>query len=386
MYILFVAPLISTMMLPIQTESTVYDLRGIPLIIGSLYGGVNILLLLFISLVAFRSSMGGLQLLDYILALLPTFIILYMLVNKYSAFSLRNKIITIIGTMFFLRTTVLSIYLILGGGTISLNEIFSFSLPVFITQSLIAGILVYIIEMIIKHKQLQEEIIETEKLRLISVMAASVAHEVRNPLTAIRGFIQLLSVNDISQDKRAFYSKICIEELDRAQKIISDYLSLAKPELEKLETLKIRSEFEYITNILSSYANYQNVQIINNIKGSMEILGDKSEFRQAIINFGKNAIEAMSDGGILEFKSQRKNNMFELLIIDNGMGMSSEQLKRLGTPFYSTKEKGTGLGTMVSFNIIKRMSGKIDVISNLGKGTTYIITIPLNYNKNSQKI
>jgi two-component system sporulation sensor kinase B len=78
-------------------------------------------------------------------------------------------------------------------------------------------------------------------------MAASVAHEIRNPLTAVRGFIQMLSVNGLTEEKRRFYSQICREELDRAQKIISDYLSLAKPEQEKLDVIEIKDEFEYIT-------------------------------------------------------------------------------------------------------------------------------------------
>jgi two-component system sporulation sensor kinase B len=378
MYILFVAPLIMTMTLPIETESTIYDLRGLPLIIGSLYGGVYTSILLFFSLVSFRLSLGGLNLLNYIVALMPTFIILCLIMKKYSSFNLRNKIITIIVIMFFLRSTVITIYFILGGRDISLNEVLNFSLPVIITQSLIAGFFAYLIEAIRRYKHLHDEIIETEKLRMVSAMAASVAHEIRNPLTAVRGFIQLLGVRDLPEEKRNFYSRICKEELDRAQKIISDYLSLAKPEHGKLDLIEIKDEFEYITNILGSYANYQNVQIINNVRESMEVFGDRSEFRQAVINLGKNAIEAMPNGGILEFRSQKINNMFELQIIDTGMGMSSEQVNRLGTPYYSTKEKGTGLGTMVSFNIIKKMSGKIKVISKLGKGTTYMVTIPLS--------
>lgn len=379
-YILFVTPLILTMTLPIKTESTIYDLRGIPLIIGSLYGGVYTSILLFISLISFRLSLGGLNLLNYIIALMPTFIILWLLIKKYSSFHLRNKMIFIIGIMFFLRTTVLAIYLILEGKTISMNEVFNFSLPVFITQCIIAGFFVYLIEAIKKTKLLQEEIIKTEKLKMVSVMAASIAHEIRNPLTAVRGFIQLLGVTDITKEKRKYYSQICIEELDRAQNIITDYLSLAKPELKKLQLLDINSEFEYITNILGSYANFNNVQIINNVTESIEIFGDKSEYRQAIINIGKNAIEAMPNGGILEFKIKKIINRFELLIIDDGMGMTSEQVDRLGTPYYSTKEKGTGLGTMVAFNIINKMSGKIEVISKLGNGTSYKITFPLREN------
>jgi len=91
---------------------------------------------------------------------------------------------------------------------------------------------------------------------------------------------------------------------------------------------------------------------------------------------GKNAIEALRDGGLLELKASRVDDQVVILISDTGVGMTPEQVKRLGTPYYSTKEKGTGLGTMVSFGIIKKMNGKIEVTSQLGIGTEYKLMFP----------
>ncbi|WP_199616238.1 ATP-binding protein [Paenibacillus alkalitolerans] len=378
LYILFVIPMILTMSSPIKTMDTVYDLRAIPLTIGSLYGGALTSLLLYISLIAYRFSQGGLNLADYIIALSPSFILVFFAVKIYSSLRFRNKVLVSIFICFFIRLTALSIYQALGGKSAqTLLQVLLSSLPLFITQSFLTGFCVYIIESVRKNKQLQAEVIRTEKIRIVSDIAASVAHEVRNPLTAVRGFIQLLSENDLSEEKRRSYTRICLEELDRAQHIISDYLSLAKPEHDHIEYFDIKGEFQYITSILGSYANYQTVEIHNYVTESVTVIGSKSKFRQAIINFGKNSIEAMPDGGILEFRSQIVNNELQLLLIDSGIGMTSEQIGRLGTPFYSTKEKGTGLGTMVSYNIIRNMKGKIEVASKIGTGTTYTITLPL---------
>lgn len=105
-------------------------------------------------------------------------------------------------------------------------------------------------------------------------------------------------------------------------------------------------------------------------------MGDRYKFRQALINIGKNAIEALPEGGLLEMKASGTSDEVMIMIRDNGIGMTPEQINRLGTPYYSTKEKGTGLGTMVSFGIIKKMSGKIGVTSERGVGTEYTLSFP----------
>jgi two-component system sporulation sensor kinase B len=213
---------------------------------------------------------------------------------------------------------------------------------------------------------------------IVSEMAAAVAHEIRNPLTVIRGFIQLLGAEELDKEKKKYYQKISLEELDRAQLIITDYLSLAKPDPEMIEIINVNDEITYLSNILFTYSNYNNIQIIVALfeDNPLLVVGDRYKFRQALINIGKNAIEAMNNEGILEIKTNKINDIIVIIIRDNGIGMTSEQIKRLGIPYYSTKDKGTGLGTMVSFGIIKKMNGKINVRSELGKGTIYEISFP----------
>jgi two-component system sporulation sensor kinase B len=182
----------------------------------------------------------------------------------------------------------------------------------------------------------------------------------------------------LGEEKRKYYQQLCLEELDRAQSIITDYLALAKPDPDVVEPLNVMDEVQYVSNVLQSYANFGNTEIVKTFGNnpSLMVNGDRNKFRQAMINIGKNSIEAMPNGGILEIKVEKTDRSIVISFIDTGTGMTNEQIRRLGTPYYSTKEKGTGLGTMLSFNIIKTMNGKIDIKSEIGKGTSFQILFP----------
>jgi two-component system sporulation sensor kinase B len=215
--------------------------------------------------------------------------------------------------------------------------------------------------------------LQLKKIKIVSDIAASVAHEIRNPLTSVRGFIQLLGNDELLPQRREYYQKISLEELDRAQNIITDYLSLAKTDPEHIDHIHLKDEVEYVSNILLTYANYNNVVINAKLSEGVYVEGDRQKLRQALINIGKNAIEAMTGGGDLQLILKKLNDTAILTISDTGVGMTTTQISKLGTPYYSTKEKGTGLGTMVSFGIIKKMQGKIEIQSEPGKGTQFQI-------------
>ncbi|WP_274652831.1 ATP-binding protein [Paenibacillus humicola] len=379
-FLLFLVPLIITMTFPVEVFNSVLDLRGIPLIIGSLYGGIYSSFLLFGSLLAYRQILGGIDLIHYMIALLPTLVLILFIIKKFAKANSKKKMLTVFGICLFLRTTVVNLYYLLEGDANYFTDSFVASLPIILVQCIMATILVFMIETIRNNIQIQEEIIKTEKMKVVSEIAASVAHEVRNPLTTVRGFIQLLSDPTLTDRKRKEFSCITLEELDRAESIISDYLSLAKPQNEKLEPILLGKALVKASQILSSYANLHNVEIIINYDLPATVIGNKSKFRQAIINIGKNAIEAMPDGGKLSLKyvTDDHSRSVTLTICDTGVGMNSEQINRLGSPYYSTKDKGTGLGTMVIFNIIRGMNGHIEVQSKKGEGTTYLIRLPLH--------
>lgn len=240
----------------------------------------------------------------------------------------------------------------------------------------------------LENEKLQLELQRGERQYIIGQLAASVAHEVRNPMTVVHGFLQLLheSNGEESISEHKHFLKIMLTELERAHVIINDYLSLAKPQAEKIENLNIVEEVAVITETLNPFALLKGVSIKTDLKKSSFIKGNQGGFRQVLINIIKNGIEATTSGGTLNIQTFCDNERVYIKISDNGIGMSNDQLKDLGLPFYSLKEKGTGLGLTVCYSIVKAMGGKIEVESKLNLGTTFTLSFPqLNELYNYQK-
>ncbi|WP_052487249.1 ATP-binding protein [Gordoniibacillus kamchatkensis] len=380
LFLLIAFSLVATMSFPLQLHGIIYDFRSIPLTVGLLYGGPQVALLLYAALVVYRYLLGNPHSLLYAASIAPTYLLLSWYLRTFPLSGLARKVIVSVAIGAFIKLFTFTAYL---AATHSLSQLFDAplsTLGIYVLQGLLVALCVYLLESIHKYSVIQEEVQKSEKIKIVSDIAASVAHEIRNPLTSVRGFIQLLGSDGLNKEKRDYYQQICLEELDRAQHIISDYLSLAKPDPEHIEDIKLNDEVTYVANILQTYANYNNVQIGMNMAESepLLILGDRYKLRQALINIGKNAIEAMPDGGVLQFTTNKAGGEAELCISDTGIGMTPQQISRLGTPYYSTKEKGTGLGTMVSLGIIKKMNGKVNIESEVGKGTEVHIAFPIS--------
>ncbi|AZK46342.1 sensor histidine kinase [Paenibacillus lentus] len=218
------------------------------------------------------------------------------------------------------------------------------------------------------------ELQRAEKMEIISEMAASVAHEVRNPLQVTRGFLQLIAEKEHNSDK--VYMNMALDELDRASNIITDFLTFAKPEVGKVTTLNLLNEFIHIEGILVPMVNLQGGRISVHIPNDLYIRGNSSKFKQAFINIIKNSIEALHGDGDIQIWAHKENGKVSIHIKDNGEGMDKEALSRLGEPYFSTKTKGTGLGLMVTFRIIEVMEGEVHFTSEKGVGTEAIISFP----------
>lgn len=226
-------------------------------------------------------------------------------------------------------------------------------------------------------KQLEmfnNELQRSEKMEIISELAASVAHEVRNPLQVTRGFLQLLVAKQNTADK--VYLSMALEELDRASNIITDFLTFAKPEVGKVTTLNVLNEFIHIEGILVPMANLQGGRISVQIPKDLNIRGNSSKFKQAFINIIKNSIESLHGEGEIQAWAYEEKGEVCIHIKDDGEGMDEEVLARLGEPYFSNKTKGTGLGLMVTFRIIEVMNGKIQFRSEKGAGTEVIVRFP----------
>ncbi|MGO0062544.1 ATP-binding protein [Brevibacillus fluminis] len=378
---MFSFAIVVTMSFPLMIKGVTYDFRSIPLTVGCLYGGPLNSVILYVIVICYRYVLGQPLNLLYALALLPSLAIVALLWKKYQTSKPYQKIIIAVFLCTSIKLITFGVYLSVTNKVGLLLNSVPETIVSYAIQGLLVGIFVFCMEFLMRYYHLQEEMVRSEKAKIVSEMAAAVAHEIRNPLTTVRGFIQLLGADGISAEKRGFYQKISLEELDRAQMIITDYLSLAKPDPETVELIQIQDEIRYFSNVLLTYANYNNTQIETNIDSeeNMQIVGDRHKFRQALINIGKNAIEALQDGGSLTISAKKREGMVVIEIRDTGVGMTEEQIQRLGTPYYSTKEKGTGLGTMVSFTIIKKMNGTITIKSKPGKGTLFCIQFPHAY-------
>lgn len=361
------------MSFPYQYQDEYYfDFRHIPIVLGVLYGGPRLGGIILAILLGYRYVMGGEGVSPGSLIAIAVYLGLVYIKFKYQL-DTRYKLILAV----WISAAVFPVPLLLTLAFIKLitfKMAFAFILFRFL-QSFAICFIVYLIEFLIDHYKMQSQLQESEKMRVVSELAASVSHEIRNPLTTVKGMLQLLGANDYPKEKKQEYITMALSELDTSINIISDYLTFSKPQLDNVKPIHLADECKKVINVLSPYANLHQAHLHFSLDPSCIILGDSQKLRQSLINLVKNCIEASKDGTV-EIILQNKREGSVIQIRDTGVGMTKEQIQRLGTPYYSTKEKGTGLGSMVAFSLIKAMNGSVTVESELGKGTKFLISFP----------
>lgn len=221
----------------------------------------------------------------------------------------------------------------------------------------------------------QELLQHSEKLTLVGQLAAGIAHEIRNPLTALKGFLQLMQTS--SQNKPEYFS-IMSSELTRIELIVSELLVLAKPQTAVFQEHQLHTLIRHVVTLIDTEAIIKNVQISVEVDENVPpIRCDENQLKQAFLNFLKNGIEAMHQGGTIYIKVWCDMDRVILRFIDSGSGIPEEMIRRLGEPFFTTKESGTGLGLMVSQKIIENHQGSIRLTSLLNHGTTVEVSLPI---------
>ncbi|WNB91322.1 PAS domain S-box protein [Bacillus sp. NEB1478] len=226
-----------------------------------------------------------------------------------------------------------------------------------------------------KAKQTEELMLKSEKLSVLGELAAGVAHEIRNPLTSLKGFTKLLS--DADDGIRQEYLRIMESELNRINDIVSELMLVAKPQAVSFEYTNMKDLIYSVVRLLETQAIIKNIQIWVNIQDNIPpVYGVENQLKQLFINLLKNAIESMDADGEIHIKIERRDNSIVIVMKDEGCGIPPERLKTLGEPFYTTKEKGTGLGLMVCFKIIEEHGGEIRFSSVEGQGTKVEIEVP----------
>lgn len=358
----------------------IYDLRLIPIILAFLYGGLRSFIFVTFVYLSYRFYLGGNGFFPSVIImviLLGSIIVIFYFVRP-ADLEKRRKFF---GTLLILIcTSSFSVFAILNeikidGTTGSVRMQFLCS---FIVINILTGLLsIYLIEGMIEKFKMKEKIQRAEKFYVISELAASFAHEIRNPLTTIYGFIQLFHKNEISETHKDEYLQVMLQELERAQFIIDDYISLGKPQNNVIkDSIDIRLIVNQVINNISPLASLHNIEIKSSINDSLSINANADKIKQCLINIIKNGIEAMANGGMLRINVKKGKNSIVIEIIDSGIGMSPKEIKRIAMPFYSLKAEGTGLGTMIAYGIIKELNGDIEIKSEKGKGTCFSIIFP----------
>lgn len=229
-----------------------------------------------------------------------------------------------------------------------------------------------------------QKILEKEKLAAIGEMAAGIAHEVRNPLTTIKGFVQLLDrFNKVKEpDTLKKYLSMIDKEIDRVNDLASVFLQFARPRKPQLTYRNLNNTILDLNIILRSHCNNKKVQLeIEYSTNLPDILCDEDQIKQVIINMALNAIDAMQDSPVklLKIKTDFNSDYVCIKISDTGCGISSDQLDKIFLPFFTNKDSGTGLGLSMCNSIIENHKGRIEVESTFGKGTTFRILLPRRY-------
>ncbi|HUC92106.1 MAG TPA: ATP-binding protein [Paenibacillus sp.] len=222
-----------------------------------------------------------------------------------------------------------------------------------------------------------ELIVRSEKLAAAGQLAAGIAHEIRNPLTSLKGFLQLLKTGGANPSKREAYVAIMNGELNRIEQILSELLVLSKPQTVQFVRKRVSTIVEQVVSLMQPQAILKNVEIVVlPMSETVFVYCDDNQIKQVLLNLVKNGIEAMPQGGRLTIGMAADSERVAVTIADEGLGIPENKLQRLGEPFFTTKENGTGLGLMVSYKIIDNHNGRIDVQSRLHGGTTFTITLP----------
>lgn len=359
------------MLFPIETlKDSFFDLRNVPIMIVTLYVGwlPGAICSLFVLMA--RIGIGG----EFAwLGVILTFLA-YVVCLIYHGFFDQDKrrwisaiYIALVYTLFY----ILFIHTYLQFLTLEFYLVYFSSFLIAFFSC------IFLIERLVKINMQLKETVYLDKLAVAGQMAAAIAHEVRNPMTTIRGMIQFLG-STTSDPKLKEHSPLLIEELDRTNKIITDYLSMVKPDEPKLERIWLEDVLIDVVSLTAPYGAINNVEVTTSKIGSYQVCIDEQKLKQGLINIIKNGIEAIEENGtihVYQYKLAKRN--ITIAIEDNGKGMTETELEQIGLPFYTTKAKGTGLGMMVTYKLIQDMGGKLRYESELNEGTRVLLTLPL---------
>jgi two-component system sporulation sensor kinase B len=355
----------------------IFDIRYVMIFFGLVYGGIQTGCILLIESVLYRLYIGGQGKWVSILIIALSFVCAIVCAIIYRRTN-RKTIATFFAGISFSVIPLVFTYIYF---TQHVTNHLAFHLIVIPVQNTLGTWLLMSMfsksvadkDMFIKHAQ-------HEKLEAMSHVAASLAHEVRNPLTAVKGFLKLMKEQPEERQKIKMYIEISLDEIGRTEAILSEYLSISKPPTERRDVVDLSEQLRMSMEVMTPYATMHSVELeLHRTASPLHIMANPDEVKQVLVNFIKNAVEACMNiaGGKVILTLMREDRQAVLSIKDNGIGMAHEQLKRLGTIYFSTKSSGTGLGLTYSYQVIHALGGTVTVISKPQAGTKFTISVPL---------
>ena len=270
------------------------------------------------------------------------------------------------------------------------KTIFKFQVLVIITGSIVMGVLLLILIFVVKRGEkiiqqralerlkLEEQLSRAERLSALGEMAASISHEIRNPLGIIRSSAELLKKKIARVDPDNTIPNIIVEETGRLNDIITDFINYAKPRSPHLVPIRVEEVIEKNLNFLAVQMAEQGYSVKKDYKSNFpDIMADSAMLYQAFLNILINAMQSMPDGGEIHVEAISKNSTIKLIFDDEGEGISEEIILKIWEPFFTTKEKGTGLGLGIVKNIIEAHGGEIQISNRPEKGVQVLVELPL---------
>lgn len=223
-------------------------------------------------------------------------------------------------------------------------------------------------------KELEGIIVDSQKALLAAQLAAGLVHEIRNPLTSIKGFIHLIQAG--IQQKEDFY-QVIINEIEHLEKITTELLQIAKPFKGEMKEEYVHELIQDISLVMNIQSSYDHITLDINCDDNLNVICNGPQIKQILVNLILNAMEAMEDEGIIALQAYKRGGFVVIDIIDEGEGVSGELVKELEQPFFTTKEKGTGLGLAITKHLLDLHNAKLEIKQNATKGSTFTVLLPI---------
>jgi len=226
--------------------------------------------------------------------------------------------------------------------------------------------------------EIEEQLRRADRLTALGELSAGMAHEIRNPLGSIRGTAEILQEGFPPEDKRYEFARILIQEVDRLNRVVQDFLTFARPEPPRLEEFDPETVLGEVLQLVQQPARKQGVELELQIDRAPKLCGHREQLKQVFLNLVLNALQAMPEGGRLTITAGCDGSAIVLRFRDTGPGIPFEVRERIFNPFFTTRREGTGLGLAITQRIVSSHGGRIEIEESTERGTVFKVTLPFS--------